>query len=263
MSAPKYNRPRPALRYHGGKWKLASWIISHFPEHRIYVEPYGGGASVLLRKPRAYAEVYNDLDEEIVNLFEVLRDEGERLKFLLRMTPFARSEFFDSYQVYQGTSIERARRTVIKSFMGFGSDAIVKKSGFRSNTTRAGTTPAEDWASYPGRLDVLIGRLQGVVIESRDALDLIKAHDHPDALFYLDPPYVHATRSSRKGYRHEMTEDDHKALSDIAHSVKGKVVISGYRSSLYDRLYKGWKRADKAALADGARKRVESIWMNY
>src|SRR3954470_24963100 len=86
---------RPALRYHGGKWKIAPWIISHFPPHRIYVEPFGGAASVLLRKHRAYAEVYNDLDDWAVNLFRLLGDEqsAERLRRLLELTPFARTEF--------------------------------------------------------------------------------------------------------------------------------------------------------------------------
>lgn len=88
---------RPLLRYHGGKWKLAPWIISHMAEHKTYVEPFGGGGSVLIRKPRAYAEVYNDLDGDVVNLFRVARDRGEELRQALALTPFARGEFDISY----------------------------------------------------------------------------------------------------------------------------------------------------------------------
>lgn len=108
---------RPILRYHGGKWRLAPWIISHFPKHSVYVEPFGGGASVLLRKKRSYAEVYNDLDEEIVNLFRICRDQGDKFVEALFLTPFSRTEFNKCYQEAPN-DFERARHTVIRSFMG-------------------------------------------------------------------------------------------------------------------------------------------------
>jgi len=54
---------RALLRYFGGKWAIAPWVLAHLPAHRIYVEPFGGAASILLRKPRSRIEVYNDLDE--------------------------------------------------------------------------------------------------------------------------------------------------------------------------------------------------------
>lgn len=90
---------RPILRWHGGKWKLAPWIIQNMPAHRTYVEPFGGAASVLLRKPRSYAEVYNDLDGDLVNLFRVTRDRGEELIRALELTPFAKDEFLGAYEV--------------------------------------------------------------------------------------------------------------------------------------------------------------------
>ena len=114
---------RPILRYHGGKWILAPWIISHFPPHRVYVEPFGGAASVLLRKPRSYAEVYNDLDREIVSLFRVARERGEELRRALELTPFARQEYLEAWHP-SDDPLEQARRTVIRAYMGFASAAV-------------------------------------------------------------------------------------------------------------------------------------------
>lgn len=260
------NEPtRPALRFHGGKWLLAKWIISHFPAHRVYVEPYGGAASVLLQKPRAYAEVYNDLDGEVVNLFKVLRSpaQARELIRLLALTPFARAEFELSY-ITADDPIEQARRTVIRSFMGVGSNALNRSTGFRSNSNRSGTTPARDWRNYPDNVLALTERLQGVVIENRPALEVISQHDQARALHYIDPPYVHDTRQdgNLKNYRFEMDDQQHRDLAAALQAVKGMVIVSGYRCGLYDELYQGWQRIDREAHADGARKRIESLWLS-
>lgn len=149
VTAPK----RPIVRYHGGKWKLAPWITSHFPAHRVYVEPFGGGGSVLIRKPRSYAEVYNDLDHEIVNVFRVARDRGAELQRALELTPFSRDDFILSYEPADDP-LEQARRTIARSFMGFGSAAACGEiSGFRANSSRSGTTPVrlyDEGKSFPG-----------------------------------------------------------------------------------------------------------------
>ncbi|MBY6005397.1 DNA adenine methylase [Salipiger bermudensis] len=254
---------RPVLRWHGGKWILAPWIISHFPSHRVYVEPFGGAASVLMRKPRSYAEVYNDLDDEVVNLFRVLRsDSASDLVESLRLTPFAAQEFFDAYS-RGGDDFERARRTVVKSFMGFGSNAIHRKSGFRSNSNRSGTTPARDWVNYPDSLARVIERLRGVVVLNRDAREVMEAHDGPDTLHYVDPPYVAATRDAGCDYAHEMTDADHRDLLEFLRTLTGRVVLSGYPHQSYDDALDGWRRIERASLADGARKRTEVLWMNF
>lgn len=252
---------RPILRYHGGKWLLAKWIIENLPAHRTYVEPFGGAASVLLRKPRSYAEVYNDLDGEVVNLFRVVREHGDDLRQALELTPFARDEFVLSYQP-SSDPLEQARRTVVRSFMGFGSNSHTQVTGFRSNGNRNGTTPAHDWRNYPLSLGALIDRLQGVVIEHRDAIDVIAQHDRENTLFYVDPPYVRATRNTGRDYKHEMNDGDHIRLATCLHDIKGMVVISGYESSLYARLYRDWRSIDKSTYADGARRRVERLWIS-
>jgi DNA adenine methylase len=260
---------RPIVRYHGGKWKLAPWIISHLPAHRVYVEPFGGGASVLLRKPRSYAEVYNDLDGEIVNVFRVMRDRGEELWMALTLTPFSRAEFVASYEP-DNNPLEQARRTILRSFMGFGSAAACgESSSFRANSNRSGTTPAHDWANYAGAVNGLIDRLRGVVIEQRNAIDVMRHQDGLRTLHYVDPPYVHSSRSlkvrhtdNRKSYKFELTDNQHIELAEGLRDLRGMVVLSGYPSPLYDELYADWHRVERRAYADGARERIECLWLN-
>lgn len=258
---------RPIVRYHGGKWKLAPWIISHFPPHRVYTEAFGGGGSVLLRKPRSHGEVYNDLDGEIVNVFRMVRDRGEELRRALELTPFARVEFLESYKP-SDDPLEQARRTVLRSFQGFGSAAVCgESSGFRANSNRPGTTPAHDWRNYPHQLGALIDRLRGTVIECKDAVEVLQQHDGEETLHYVDPPYVHDTRSRgnkycKKGYKHEMDDGQHRELFDALAELRGMVIVSGYRCELYDELYSDWRRIDCKAHADGARDRVESLWLS-
>lgn len=260
---------RPLLRWHGGKWMLAPWVIEHFPPHRVYVEPFGGAASVLLRKPRSYGEVYNDLDDDAVNLFRVLRDpeQSARLEEQLRLTPFARREHQAAY-VASDDPVERARQLVILALMGFGSNGHnrARKTGFRSNSNRSGTTPAHDWKNYPEFVSEFTARLQGVVIENKPAIDLMRQHDSEETLHYVDPPYLPETRSqlmhSSGCYAHEMTVEQHVELLTALRELSGMVVLSGYPATLYDDALAGWTRIEREALADGAVPRTEVLWLN-
>lgn len=275
MKAPT----RPILGYHGGKWKLAPWIISHFPEHRTYVEPFGGAASVLLQKPRCFGEVYNDLDGEVVNVFRVLQKPGTaaQLRRRLHLTPFSRAEFERSYR-FSADPVERAARLIIRSFQGFGSDTATREhiTGFRMAVSRdgfagqrqkdsGGQTPAVDWAKWPDQVPAFIERLRGVVLEKRPALKVIDAFDRPEVMFYLDPPYVTSTRrrvGKGRGYRFEMTDVDHEEFAERARAIKGYVVLSAYRSELYDRLFHDWVRLDRHHVAQEAVRTIEAVYLN-
>jgi DNA adenine methylase len=248
---------------------LAPWIISLMPKHRVYVEPFGGGASVLMRKARSYAEVYNDKWDTVVNVFRVLRDEEKalKLKSLLELTPFARAEFEAASDKSSIEDVELARNTILRSFAGFGSASTNGdfNTGFRANSHRSGTTPAHDWANYPEHIKRFVDRLRGVCIENKDAFDVISQHDSPETLFFVDPPYVHSTRNMDRGngaYACEMTDDDHRELAKILHGIQGMVMLSGYDCELYQKLYGGWFAEKREALADGARPRTEFLWMN-
>jgi DNA adenine methylase len=245
------NISRPLVLYHGGKWVLAPWIISFIPKHRIYVELYGGGASVLLRKPRAWSEIYNDLDSDIVNLFRVIRNNANELREKLYLTPYSREEYRLAFYK-TGDPLEKARRTIVRSFMGFGTNAILcdgsNHPGFRGNEKTAGKSPGNLWKDYPEALDAIIDRMRGVIIENKNALDLIPSLDSDKTVFYADPPYLPEVRGPGKDYRFEMTEEAHIRLAEILNKTKGAALVSGYDSELYNNLYKGWIRRKKTLI---------------
>ncbi|WEH90026.1 DNA adenine methylase [Acinetobacter soli] len=261
----------PVIRYHGGKFRLADWVIRHFPKHTCYTESFGGAAGVLLQKPRAYAEVYNDLDGEVVNLFRVLRNEDDRNKLieLLVFTPYSRIDFQEAWEPCDN-SIEKARRLIIRAQMGFGSAGASKGiTGFRIDTKRAYGTAQSLWVTYPNHLADVGQRLSGVLIENRPAIQILRDHDGAETLHYVDPPYVHDTRYSGaktgRVYRHEMTDQDHEELLKVLLDLDGKVIVSGYPSELYNDYLGQWKRVDTSARISSGRgtdTRTECLWIN-
>jgi DNA adenine methylase len=264
-------KPRPFLRYHGGKWLLGLWIISHFGAHVVYVEPFGGAASVLLRKERSRVEVYNDLWGTVVNVFRVLRDpeKADQLARLLYLTPFARAEFeqITAKGLEELSDVEQARRTILRSFAGFGSASTNgdHATGFRAVSIKSSKKAALNWANYPEQIGAFVERLRGVIIENRPAIDVIRQHDSPRTPFYLDPPYPHSTRNMSRGnamYAHEMTDEDHVELARVSNDLAGMVIISGYDCALYRSLFGHWTQFETNHIVDGGNSRVESIWLN-
>ncbi len=258
MTAPS----RPILRWHGSKWRIAEWVISHFPAHRVYVEPFGGSAGVLLRKPRVVTEVYNDLDGDAVNLFRVIRDRAGELARAIALTPYAREEYQALYEPCSD-DLERARRFMARSFMGMSSKGAVRKSGFDARINPDGYAGRlRSLAELPDEILIAAARLTHVLIENVPAIDLLERYDRADVLIYLDPPYVASTRSHGKLYRHEMTDEDHCRLLARAREARAMVCVSGYHSDLYDRLLSDWRRVETGAYADGGRERTEVLWLN-
>jgi DNA adenine methylase len=259
MTAPT----RPILRWHGGKWRLAPWIISHMPKHKVYVEPFGGAASVLLQKPPAITEVWNDLDGALVNLFRVLRDHPTALQRALDLTPYAMAEYHTLYEV-SDDPVEAARRFVARSFMGQSSKGATRKSGFDTRINPDG---------YMGRLNALravseeipafVARLGTVVVEHAPALKLIEWYAGPDALIYLDPPYMPDTRAQKSRiYTVDMTREDHEKLLATVREADGMVMLSGYPHRLYDTALADWHRVTSVAYADTGAQKEEVLWLN-
>lgn len=255
-----------ALRYHGGKSKIAEWVISYFPKHDIYVEPFGGGASILLNKMPAISEIYNDLNMEVVNFFRVLRSErSDELIEAIELTPYARDEFDMSYEECDCV-VEKARRTAIRSMMSFGGNGMSNsKTGFRATANNKTSAPAR-FANYPKDLERVVNRFKQVTIENRNAIELLKIHDSKNTLFYLDPPYVMDSRKCKSRlYKHEMTDDEHRDLAAVIKQLKGKVIISGYPSELYNELYADFRRVEKISQANslnGGVPTVEVLWLS-
>ncbi|TKI06229.1 DNA adenine methylase [Martelella alba] len=258
----------PAIRYHGGKFRVAPWIINHFPSHTCYVEPFGGAASVLLRKERSYAEVYNDLDSDVVNLFTVLRNAEQRAELVEAciLTHYSRDEFMGAYEKAY-TAVERARRLVVRATMGFGSAGATKgTTGFRLDTKRPCATAQHLWSRMPDNLAAVGQRFDGVLVENRDAILCMQDHDDEQTLHYVDPPYIHDTRvMTSKYYRHEMDDQQHLCLIDAVTHLRGMVIISGYDTEMYNDMLIGWKKENKQSSAAGKKGsviRTECLWLS-
>ena len=263
-------KARPPLRYHGGKWRLAPWIIARLPAHRTYVEVFGGAAGVLLRKGRSQVEVYNDLDSQVVNLFRILREPVLRDRLIdgVALTPYSREEFYQSYEV-TADPVESARRLVLRCYLGHGTGDMNPEgsNGFRSCDIRAGKSYAQEWARIPDALRGAAERFIGVTIEHLDFRRLIRKFDDRATLFYVDPPYPKSTRNSHgKGYVHELSDGDHRELAEMLRACRGRVMLSGYPCALYDELYHDWPRVEKQVQANGrvgAVSRREVLWANF
>ena len=264
IDAPK----RPALRYYGGKWQLAPWIISHFPAHRNYVEPCGGAASVLLQKPRSLLETYNDLDGGVVNFFRVLRDRPDELIRKIRLTPWARAEYELSLAA-DGDEVERARRLFVRQWMCLngGTSASANRLNawvFQKDAEGRFTLPSKEKLLIQDELQRIAARFDGVQIDNRAACDVIARFDSESTLFYFDPPYVTSERSAKDHYSLEWSDLDHAIAADLLRSCAGYVVVSGYACRLYTDLYEqyGWRRVDMPARTNSGGERVESLWLS-
>lgn len=259
---------RPPVKWHGGKRYLAKKIVDHFPPHRIYLEPFGGAASVLLNKEPAEVETYNDIDLRITRLFRVLRDNGDAFMQKLSLTPYSQAEFDEAANYpCDADDIEKAFRDFVRWRQSFGG----KGASWSYTTSRARGGMAGDvnaWWTAIEMLPEIIDRLRRVQIICQSALEAIPRFDHEDGLIYCDPPYVHSTRASTNVYHAEMSDDEHRQLAEILNSCKSNVVLSGYPSPLYDELYSSWRTHDFSIAnhAAGGKKKAretERLWMNF
>lgn len=260
-----------AFGWYGGKFSHLNWLLPLLPKCHHYCEPFAGSAAILLNRVPSPVETYNDVDGEVVNFFKVLRDEKETLIQAIALTPFSREEFAVavSPQRESLSSVERARRFFIRARQartGLAQTASLGRWANCKNTTRSGMSGVVSrWLGSVEMLPHLAERLLRVQIENRPAEAVVQLYDDAKTLFYCDPPYVHESRGDNKAYAYEMSDADHVKLAQLLQLCKAKVAVSGYRSELYDRLYKGWRRIDADSKACHSTKgmRQESLWVNF
>lgn len=264
---------KPPFAYFGGKQSVAGQIAALLPPHEHYVEPFAGSCAVLLAKPPSGHETVNDLDQDLMTFFRVLRDDREALERVCALTPHSRAEHEACYDRDGVSDLERARRVWVVLTQGRG--GMMRRTGWRFYRDPRGSSAGMPGhlAAYLGRFAPVAQRLAGVSLECKPALDVIREYgQHPGCLIYADPPYLASLRTLNNGrgrgpdYAHEFrTDAEHKELAEALNAARAAVVLSGYGSPLYGELYAGWHRTEirtTAGNAAGERARVEVVWSN-
>ena len=261
----------PPLKWHGGKFYLASKIVALMPPHTHYVEPYAGGLSVLLAKdPHGVSEVVNDIHGELTNFWRILQsDESfERFRRFIEAVPFSEAEWQTASQSSANDPVERAIRFFILCRLSLAGrmDRFAPLS--KARVRRGMNEQASAWINAVDGLPAVHARLRRVAILNRDGLDVIREQDGPDTLFYLDPPYLAETRTSEEVYAFELNGKQHEQLLDLITKCKGRIMLSGYPSDLYTSRLCTWNKHEFTipnAAAKGRKKRLmtEVVWCNF
>jgi len=256
---------KPPFTYYGGKLSIAQDIVAALPDHLHYVEPFAGSLAVLLAKPPSPMETVNDLDEQLMTFWRVLRDRPADLVRAAALTPHSRAEHQLAYQPAVD-ELETARRVWV--LLTQARSGTLRRTGWRYYVNPRGSSASmpDYLEAYVDRILPAAERLRAVSLEARPALEIItKYGQHPEVLLYVDPPYLAATRG-HLNYRHEMSgEADHRELADALHAAAAAVVLSGYDSPLYQELYAGWHRHEIATgTGQGGtwQDRTEVLWSN-
>ncbi len=265
-------KSKPAFSYFGSKHRLALPILKYLPPHNAWVDAFCGSAALTLAKSPAPIEIINDINGEIINFFEQLRNRPEKIYSILDFTPYAREELKKARENGGRISqIERARRFIVSSMMSINGMFGDHRGGFsysNSYARRGMEARVSRWNNMPLRLQFVVERLKSVRLENKDARTLMKGFiKRPATLIYLDPPYL-AKRS--KGYDFDQTDEKfHEELLDIACTAKCMILISGYDNPLYKKYLKskfGWKTVKISTHTQGSNgkrmERIEYLWQN-
>lgn len=261
---------RGPVKWHGGKSYLARRIVGLFPPHDLYCEPFLGGGSVLLNKEPAKEECAADLNAGLIRMWKALAKHPAAVVAGLYRVPYTAEQFAHaSHRVESDldeSGVDHAVRFIVRNRFSRGG---LGKSFAWSDRLRGGQPgDANAWDTIRAEMPAIGARIARVEFRCDLAVDVIERWDSSRTLFYLDPPYLHETRTARDAYDHEMTRDHHGELLDLVRSCKGKVAISGYRSALYGEALAGWNLAtfdmpNHSSQSKQKARRTECLWMNY
>lgn len=251
------------IKYPGSKWRLSSWIISHFPKHHSYLEPFFGSGAVFFNKPPSDIETINDLDDDVINLFDCIRRDPERLARELYLTPYSRAIYDQAFTTAPDDPFERAVNFYIRLNMGHGYRTDGRKVGWKNDVNgRERAYDVKGWNIIPDRIMEAARRLKDAQIEHMDAIELIRRFNRSDVLIYCDPPYMLRTKRGKQ-YKYELDDAEHEELLDTLLEHKGPVILSGYDNEMYTKKLRGWNREEKTAYNQAANKKCEVLWMNF
>jgi len=276
-------RIRGPIKTHGGKFYLSKFIIDQFPENyesMVYVEPYVGGGSVFFNKKRSAEECLNDIHLGIMQVFRALRDEPQEFIRRLKRLEYSQ-ETFEHY--LKKTKFDDYLNHAVTEFVLRRMSRGGLKKNFAWSKRERGGKPGDlnAWLTILEDLPRLAAELKSTYIMNEPALKVIDVFNNENTLLYVDPPYLPDTRASQDTYEFDMTTDDHIKLADKLNSFKGKVILSGYMSKLYKRLYSTEKvlvknkltkpkwRVERKMIVNHASQvkskdyKIECLWINF
>ncbi|HHY72260.1 MAG TPA: DNA adenine methylase [Bacillus bacterium] len=232
---------RSPLIWFGGKSRVASHIISKMPPHDCYVELFGGAAHVIAQKAPITNEVYNDIDDVVVNFLLVARVEPEKLTKACESLPYSRA-LYEKWkrEPWPQDEFECAVRFFYINRSGIAKGNADYNTGWRHSREH---NTARTYQSACQLIESFAKRMSTVMIDNRDFREIVRVYDSPTTLFYVDPPYIDREK------RYKLTEEDkknplqlHYDLAELLHKVQGNVILSYYEHPLLNQLYSSWNK---------------------
>lgn len=266
------NKHLNLISYFGGKYPHLKWLLDKFPKGNYhFVDIMCGSANVALNVDYPLVTI-NDINDEVINLFHVLRDYYDEFLRLVYFTPFSRTELnniiTDSKNNVQLSNIERARRYFVRSQLGFGANGSQNDHygcGFEWKLQKSNFYKVDNWNMKLLRLAKIVDRLRHFQIESKNALELFDKVNHKNTIVYWDPPYKLDLRKSKKRYKHEVEDDFHNAIAEKVKNANCMVAVSGYDHPLYDKIFTGFYKTKDIPKKSNVGKIItqECLWTNY